>query len=57
MQEYRVYILGPDGHIKKCADVLCANEETAKESAKQLVDCQDVELWQRDRRVATFKRQ
>jgi hypothetical protein len=56
MQEYRAFILGPDGHIQSRVDVICANDEAAKEQAKQLVDGHDIELWQLDRRIATFKR-
>jgi hypothetical protein len=55
MQEYRAYILGPDGHVRDRVDIVCDDDETAKEKAKQLVDGQDVELWQVDRRIATFK--
>lgn len=55
MQEYRAYVLGPDGHIQDRVDIVCADDETAKEQAKRLVDGQDVELWQRDRRIAEFK--
>lgn len=55
MQEYRAYILGPDGHVRDRVDIVCDDDETAKEKAKQLVDGQDVELWQRDRRIAEFK--
>ena len=53
MQEYRAYILGPDGHVQRRID-LVADENTAKEQAKQLVDGHDVELWQSDRKIATF---
>jgi hypothetical protein len=56
MQEYRAYLLGPDGHIQSRVDLLCKNESAAREQALQLVDGQDVELWQADRRIATFKR-
>jgi hypothetical protein len=31
MQEYRVYILGPDGHIENRVDLICGDEATAKE--------------------------
>ena len=55
MQEYRAYIMEPDGHIKGRVDLLCSDEEAAKERAKQLVDDHDVELWQLDRQIATFR--
>jgi hypothetical protein len=34
---------------------MCKDEATARERAKALVDEHDVELWQRDRHIATFK--
>ena len=47
MQDYCVYIVGPDGHIQNRIDLICANEAEAKECAVRLVDGQKVELWQR----------
>ena len=55
MQDYRAYILGPDGHIQSRVDIVCEDDEAAKERAKQLVDGHDVELWQSARHIATFK--
>jgi hypothetical protein len=57
MQKHRTYLIGPDGLIVKRADMICANDEAAKERAKQLVDGHDVELWQLGRRVAMFPHQ
>jgi hypothetical protein len=55
MKEYRAYIIGPDGHVQGRVDLIDADdEETAKEQAKQYVDGHDVELWQLDRKIATF---
>jgi hypothetical protein len=53
--EYRAYLLKEDGHIIHRLDLLCPDDETAKVRAEQLVDGHDVELWQCDRRIATFK--
>lgn len=55
-QDYRVFVLGTDGHVKARHDLHCATEDEAKERAKQLVDGYDVELWHRDKKIATFKR-
>ena len=55
MPEYRVYLIGPDGHFHSSTPLECADDEAASERAKQLVDGHDVELWQRDRKIATFK--
>ena len=54
MQEYRAYLLGPDGHIQQRIDLLCADDDAAKEQARQLVNGHDVELWQLGRQIATF---
>jgi hypothetical protein len=51
------YLLGPDGHIKGGIDLICSDEETAKNQAQQLVDGLDLELWQLGRKIATFRHQ
>ena len=56
MNEFRVYLIGSDGHIKSRVDLICEHEEAARERAKQLVDGHDVELWQLGRKIATFSR-
>jgi hypothetical protein len=56
MPDYRVYIVGSDGHFSDVVPLECADDGEAVEQAKQLVDGHDVELWQRDRKVATFER-
>jgi len=56
MQEYRAYIIGPDGHIQERIDLLCADDNAAKERAQQLLNGHKVELWQLDRQIATFTR-
>jgi hypothetical protein len=57
MAEYRAYIIGVDGHFIRAVELVCPDDETAKEYAKQLVDGHDVELWQLDRQIAKFPRQ
>jgi len=49
MPDYRVYIVGRDGHFLG-AEILsdCPDDESAKKKAEQLVDGHDVELWARD---------
>jgi hypothetical protein len=54
MPEYRAYIIGDDGHFFEAVPLECADDAEAIEKAKRLVDDHDVELWQRDRKVATF---
>lgn len=55
MLEYRAYVLDRDGHITHRIDLICEGEEAAKGRAKQLVDGQDVELWQGNQRIALFR--
>jgi hypothetical protein len=54
MPGYRAYIIGRDGHFTKAIALDCADDDAAIESAKQLINGYDVELWQRDRRIARF---
>jgi hypothetical protein len=54
MEHYRVYVIGQDGHFIKSIDLSCADDSAAIESAKQLIDGHDLELWQSDRRIARF---
>jgi hypothetical protein len=56
MPDYRVYLIGSDGHFFNSVPLECADDVEATEQAKQLVDGHDLELWQRDRKVATFAR-
>ena len=36
MQEYRAYIIGPDGHVQSRVDLRCKDVAEAFEQAKQL---------------------
>jgi hypothetical protein len=49
MQDYRAFILGPDGRVQASVSLLCKNEGEPIEAAKRIVDGHDVELWRRDR--------
>jgi hypothetical protein len=54
MQEYRLYVIGEDGHFIKAIDLHCSDDEAAEQSAKQFIDGHDLELWQRDRLIIKF---
>jgi hypothetical protein len=54
MPEYRVYVVGTDGHFVNSHAIECSDDDAAMEQAKQLVDGHDVQLWQRARKIATF---
>ena len=51
MSYYRVYIVGQDGHFVDAINLDCADDGAAIESARQLVDGHDIELWQEGRMV------
>ena len=54
MPEYRACLLGGDGSVARAILLLCPDDATAKEYARQLVDGHDVDLWQDDRHIAKF---
>jgi hypothetical protein len=55
MQDYRAYIIGPDGHIQNRVELRCDDDVEAIRLAKQAVGGHDVELWQLDRHIGTYK--
>lgn len=55
MVGFYAYIIGPDGHVINRVDLVFEKQEDAEERAKSLVDGHDVELWQLDRKIATFR--
>jgi hypothetical protein len=57
MSGYRVYVIGSDGRFVRAVNLDCADDSAAIESAKQFIDGHDIELWQRDRRIARFDSQ
>ena len=54
MPDYRVYVIGSDGHFMRAIQLDCPDDDAAIESAKQFIDGADIELWQRDRKIAKF---
>ncbi|MDB5550217.1 MAG: hypothetical protein JWL86_201 [Rhizobium sp.] len=55
MSDYRVCILGSDGHFKTSFALDCPDDEVAKAQAKQFVDGHDLELWCCARKIAVFE--
>jgi hypothetical protein len=55
MAECRAYIIGVDGKFVRAVELLCPDDDTANEYAKNLVDGHDVELWQGARKINAFK--
>jgi hypothetical protein len=54
MTNYRVYVLGNDGHIVNAIQPDCPDDSTAIQTAKKYINGHDIELWQRDRKIAKF---
>jgi hypothetical protein len=44
-----------DGQFVRGIDLVCPDDESAKEYARNLVDGHDVELWKGDRPIAKFR--
>lgn len=57
MPDYRIYVIDSDGHFHSALPLECTDDSEAVEKAKQLVDGHDVELWQRDRKIARLDHQ
>ena len=55
MPDYRAYIVGTDGRFVRAVELLCPDDDTAKEYAQNLVDGHDVELWQGKHQLARFQ--
>jgi hypothetical protein len=55
MAHYRAYLLDHDCHVISVANLHCADEQEARERVQELVDANDIELWQLDRRIAVFE--
>jgi hypothetical protein len=49
--EYRVYFLNNEDRVSSFLAIVCESDAGAIEQAKQFVNGQDVELWQRGRLV------
>lgn len=54
MLEYRAYLMGRDGHIMHRVNLLCDDDEGAKERCQLLVDVQVYTIEQGARLVATL---
>ena len=47
--EYRTYAIGADDRIVSRIEMVCDDDDDAKERARQLVDDQAIELWRGDK--------
>jgi hypothetical protein len=54
LADYRICVVGINGHYTEEIFLECPDDNAAKEAANQLVDGHDVELWRHERLVAKF---
>jgi hypothetical protein len=54
-QEYRVYVVGSDGHFIGSSELVCDDDAQAIEQAEQLLDGHDLQIWNGPRYVQRLK--
>jgi hypothetical protein len=54
--EYKAYSIGPDDRVQTRVDLICADDDAAKERAQQLADGYAVELWRDEKLLIRFER-
>jgi hypothetical protein len=54
MLEYRLYLLGPDRHIRRAAEIRANNDDAAVLLALDYENLHGMELWRRARLVRSF---
>ena len=55
MADYRLYLLDPEGRISRSIELQRETDAEALREAASHAHTHGMELWQRDRRVRTFK--
>ncbi len=56
MPEYRACLMNEDGSVLRSLQLLCPDDDTAMEYARQLVDGHAIELWLGEKQVGRFNR-
>ena len=57
MRQYRIFILEGGAHLSQPPiEIECKDDGEAVNSAKQLVDGHDIELWEKSRFIARFSK-
>jgi hypothetical protein len=56
MSQYRIFAIGPDGHITDATLSECSNDEQAIEQAQRLQGDRDLDIWDGARLVASLRR-
>jgi len=55
MADYRLYILGPDGHIRRAIEIVADDDAEAISFARDSLTGETGELWNLGRMVGTFR--
>jgi hypothetical protein len=55
LPHYRIYFLDDDGQLASAQDLAAADDREAVKKARQLLDRQDIELWDGERLVGRFE--
>jgi len=55
MPDYRVYVIGRDGHIVDCEVISCDDDQAAVRSAARMLRRDTLELWRMEHQLAEFK--
>ena len=56
MLQYRVYMIGPDGHFRSAEDFTASGDEEALAVVRTKADGHDLELWQSTRFIGRVPR-
>ena len=54
MPEYRACLMNDDGSVQRSVQLLCPDDDTAKEYARQLADGHAIELWKGEDQIGRF---
>ena len=54
MPEYRACLMNDDGSVSRTVQLICPNDDSAKEYARQLADGHPIELWRGEIRIGQF---
>jgi hypothetical protein len=54
MPEYRACLMNDDGSVKRSLQLVCPDDGTAKEYARQLADGHAIELWKEEVQIGRF---
>jgi hypothetical protein len=54
MPEYRACLMNDDGSVERSLQLVCPDDDSAREYARQLADGHAIELWKEEIRIGHF---